>query len=453
MATSPRIDVLPEAIRIHDLTVGDERVRDLIRQANADAPATILAMLAIGAQGLGAMVDARSIDYVREQVNGLLLKTESAISRLGDRLAAESDEKFDPGRPGSYSQRIAAEVDRARGEINQCLRDTLQQIKNDEAQLRRELDASLNPSVPGSTANVAVATIHKLLEQVNEDFDPTNKNGHVAKLCSTLEQYGSSGGPLEATLRKELKTVQDGVLDELRALRDLVVHQQATRAAKPAAIGEGFETAVETVLEHAARSSDGDWVENMTKKVGEATDAKAGDFDYHLGGGLTIAVEARRRRDRITLGGRGGVLEQLTKTKANRRADFAIYCVADEAVLPDQVGYLQRYGADRIVCCFGAQGEILALALKFARLLVMAEADHSDAIDSDQIRTALEEMQRKLSSLGAVKRWCTNISESADKIRAHVGTVVIEITELVEQALAAISTAKDPASDGRNRAA
>ena len=121
------------------------------------------------------------------------------------------------------------------------------------------------------------------------------------------------------------------------------------RATKPTVIGDDFEAAVEAALAHLARHADGDWLQNVSRKVGEATDAKSGDFDYHLAGGGIIAIEARNRQGTITLGGKTGVLEELKKAKANRKADFAVYCVAHEEALPDQVGYLQRYD-DRIVC-------------------------------------------------------------------------------------------------------
>jgi hypothetical protein len=240
-------------------------------------------------------------------------------------------------------------------------------------------------------------------------------------------------------LKAELKVARDEITEELRALRDLVVREQTVRVTKPAALGDDFEAAVEAALSQVARHGDGDWVENVSRAVGEATNAKAGDFDYHLDAGGVIAIEARNRQGTIGLGGKSGVLEELKKTKANRRADFAIYCVANEDALPDQVGYLQRYD-DRIVCCFGSHGEILALAVKFARLCMLYQRSLSDGADAEAARSAIEEIQRKVATLSTVKRWCSNITESADKIRAHVGTITIEVAELAERALVALAS-------------
>jgi hypothetical protein len=436
-----RVEARDDGLHIQDLVVNDARACYIVQQAGSEAAvSTVAAMVRLGAQGLEAMIDARHLDFVREQVNRLLVDTEGAIGLLGDRLAAEADAKFDPARPGSYSQRIAVEVDKARGEISRALQAAAAQIKEDEARLRRDMESSLNPLVHGSATQVAVEAIQTLLKRVDQDFDPDNQNGYLARFTSGLDRHAAPGGPLEERLKEQLDAVRSGLVDELRALRDLIVHQQATRISKPAEIGDSFEAAVEVVLEQSARGSDGDWVENVTRKVGEATDAKAGDFDYHLGDGPVVAVEARSRKDRISLGGRGGVVEQLTKTRANRRADFAIYCVASEDALPDQVGYLQRYGDDRIVCCFGSHGEILALALKFARLCLVYRNAATEGLDAEQLRVTLEEMQRKVKTLGSVKRWCTNISESADKIRTHVGTVMIEVSELAERALAQVAS-------------
>ena len=226
----------------------------------------------------------------------------------------------------------------------------------------------------GSCTQLAVQAIQEILAKVATDFDPANKNGHAARLASQLDAYAAAGGPFEARLKAELKLAQSEIVAGFRSVRDVVVREQTVRATKPTVIGDDFEAAVEAALAHLARHGDGDWLQNVSRKVGEATDAKSGDFDYHLAGGGIIAIEARNRQGTITLGGKTGVLEELKKAKANRKADFAVYCVAHEEALPDQVGYLQRYD-DRIVCCFGSHGEILALAVKFARLCLIQQQD------------------------------------------------------------------------------
>lgn len=87
------------------------------------------------------------------------------------------------------------------------------------------------------------------------------------------------------------------------------------RVAKPRVIGDDFESAVEATLSELARHNDGDWIENVSRTVGEATNAKSGDFDYHLGEGPVIAIEARNRGAAVTLGGKTGVLEELCKIR------------------------------------------------------------------------------------------------------------------------------------------
>jgi hypothetical protein len=436
----PTIEITDDALVVRELIVEDERAVSLVRRAGGEmAVPTVVSMIRVGAEGLEAMSDVHHLDFVREQVNGLLVKTERVVDQLAERITRQADAKFDPTHPGSYSQQIAQEVDGARLEIAQAVREAVAQIKLDEDRLKKDLDGSLNPSVNGSTTQIAIQAMQSLLERVESGFDPTNKNGHAARLLGELDRYSGSGGPFEARLKAELKVARDEIGQELRALRDLVVREQTVRVTKPAVLGDDFEAAVDAALAQVARHGDGDWVENVSRAVGEATNAKAGDFDYHLGAGGLIAIEARNRQGTISLGGKAGVLEELKKTKANRRADFAIYCVAREESLPDQVGYLQRYD-DRIVCCFGSHGEILALAVKFARLCMLYQRNVSDGADAEAARSAIEEIQRKVATLSTVKRWCSNITESAEKIRAHVGTVTIEVAELAERALAALSS-------------
>jgi hypothetical protein len=437
---STAVEIVGESLLIHDLRVDDERATDLVRRTSPlEAVDTVVAMIRVGAEGLGAMGDFQHLDFVREQVSGLLAKTEHAIDRLADRLIAKADDKFDPARPGSYSQQMGAEVDRARREVMDAVDKAATQIRDDEGRLRKDLESTLSPHAPESATRLALDAIGGVIDGVQRDFDPANKDGHLGRLVNELDEDAASGGPFEARLKDELRIVKGELTEELRALRDLVVREQAVRMSKPSVIGDDFEAAVESGLSAVARHTDGDWVENVTKEIGEATDARAGDFNYHLAEGHLIAIEARNRSGTVTLGGRTGVVEGLKRTRDNRKADFAIYCVASDQSLPDQVGYLQRYSDDRIVCCFGSQGEILALAIKFARLCLMQRTSVSDGVDQEQIRSVVEEIQRKVATLGTVKRWCTNISESADKIRSHVGSVATEVSELAERALAELA--------------
>jgi hypothetical protein len=437
---APSIEITDDALVMHELVVEDERAVSLVRRAGDEmAIPTIVSMMRVGAEGLEAMSDVHHLDFVREQVNGLMIKTERAVDQLAERIVQQADAKFDPAQPGSYSQQVAQEVDRARLAIAQAVREAVAQIKNDEDRLKKELESSLNPSVNGSATQIALQAMQSLLGKVDSDFDPTNKNSHAARLLGELDRYSGAGGPFEARLKAELKVARDEITQELRALRDLVVREQTVRVTKPAALGDDFEAAVDAALSQVARHGEGDWVENVSRAVGEATNAKAGDFDYHVAAGGVIAIEARNRQGTICLGGKTGVLEELKKTKANRKADFAIYCVSREEALPDQVGYLQRYD-DRIVCYFGSHGEILALAVKFARLCMLYQRNLSDGADAEAARCAIEEIQRKVATLSTVKRWCSNITESAEKIRAHVGTVTIEVAELAERALSALAS-------------
>jgi hypothetical protein len=440
----PTVEIDTEAVLIHDLRVEDERTYEIVKRTSPlEAASTVIAMIRVGAEGLGAMGDFQQLDFVREQVSGLLAKTEHAIDRLADQLVAKADDKFDPAKPGSYSQQIGAEVDRARREVMDALAKATTQIREDEGRLRKDLEGALSPQAPESAARLALDAFAKMIDGVQRDFDPGNKDGHLGRLVQELDGYSASGGPFEIRLKDELRVFKGQLTEELRTLRDLVVREQALRTSKPSILGDEFEAAVEAALSAIARHTDGDWIEDVTKEVGEVTDARAGDFNYHLAEGHVVAVEARNRSGVVTLGGRTGVVEGLKRTKDNRKADFAIYCVASDESLPDQVGYMQRYGDDRIVCCFGTQGEILALAIKFARLCLVQRSAACSGVDEEQLRTVLGEIQRKVATLATVKRWCTNISESADKIRAHVGSVAAEASELTERALAELSAGKD----------
>ena len=212
---TPQVEVLPDCLLVTDLAITDERAIALVRRAGDEvAAAVLLSMISVGATGLEAMSDAQHLDFVREQVSGLMIKTERAVDRLGECLIRQADEKFDPTQSGSYSHQIASEVNRARVELTHALQQAVAQIREDEAKLRRELDGSLNPTVQGSCTQLAVQAIQEILAKVATDFDPANKNGHAARLATQLDAYAAAGGPFEARLKAELKLAQSEIVEE-----------------------------------------------------------------------------------------------------------------------------------------------------------------------------------------------------------------------------------------------
>ena len=119
---TPQVEVLPDCLLVTDLAITDERAIALVRRAGDEvAAAVLLNMISVGATGLEAMSDAQHLDFVREQVSGLMIKTERAVDRLGECLIRQADEKFDPAQSGSYSHQIASEVNRARVELTHVL--------------------------------------------------------------------------------------------------------------------------------------------------------------------------------------------------------------------------------------------------------------------------------------------------------------------------------------------
>src|SRR4051794_29148501 len=133
-AQADHVEVLGDSLLVTELVVTDERAVTLARRAGSEgAAAAVLNMITVGATGLEAMSDAQHLDFVREQVSGLMAKTEQAVDRLGERLVLQADEKFDPTQPGSYSHQVAAEVNRARTELTQALQQAATQIRDDEA--------------------------------------------------------------------------------------------------------------------------------------------------------------------------------------------------------------------------------------------------------------------------------------------------------------------------------
>ena len=143
------------------------------------------------------------------------------------------------------------------------------------------------------------------------------------------------------------------------------------------ASGPDFEDEVEAVLCRLA-SAYGDTVDRVGTQPGDSGRSEQGDFVVQLPDGSRFVVEAKKRTARLPLRGDRGLLAMLQGSMVNRAAGFAIAVAPDSAAFAREVGFFNEYDGDKVVCQFGAAGELLEAAYRWARTFLLVRRITTD---------------------------------------------------------------------------
>jgi hypothetical protein len=142
----------------------------------------------------------------------------------------------------------------------------------------------------------------------------------------------------------------------------------------------------------------------------------------------------------LTLSGRDGILEELDRAMANRRADFAV-CVSARDAFPAEVGPFGLYG-DRLLVVEDGSGVLTQVAVRWAARVLAgrtdgktAEPDPTLVLDRvDRIRALAERFKTGQRSLTAVGKHVDGVRDLLREMRA-------DLLELVDDVAREITTA------------
>ena len=172
-------------------------------------------------------------------------------------------------------------------------------------------------------------------------------------------------------------------------------------------------------------------------RPGDSGRSKQGDFVVQLPDGSRFVVEAKKRSTRLSLRGDRGLLAVLQGSMVNRAASFAIAVAADSAAFAKEVGIFNDYDGDKVVCHFGTGGELLEVAYRWARTVLLAGARADEGVDTAVVGESLEEARRAVRELARIEAKAKAIARGADDIRS-----------MLTFQLRRISTALDNAANG-----
>lgn len=384
--------------------------------------------LTVGVVGLRAMGAAGRMEVVEREFLTLSQRFTSSLDAVERRLTEKVDRTFDPDRAESVSARLSHT-------IAQASRANATTIEEAKAQLQRLIGDSFNPELTTSCVFQIIRKLDEIRAELDRSFDPAVEGSHLARLVAEVSAFFGEDGTVGEIISAQVSPVKSEVLTAFQSLRDALVGQVAAaevRRRTPLS-GSDFEHDVETVLRSVARGY-GDVVEPVGVIAGDAGLAKTGDFVVQLREGPRFVVEAKDCSSPVTLRGGRGMLATLQSSMVNRTSRFAIGVMRDPTGFPKEVGSFNDYDGDKILCVFGADGELLEAAYRWARTALLLTVADRRGVDVAAVEAGIEEARRALREMSRVEGKARAIAKGADEIQGLVSFQVRRASVALDQA-------------------
>ena len=436
-----QIRLTPSAVCIESLECADPDVLEFFTDASESSwPDLARRALALGVVGLRAMGIAGQVEIVEREFLRLSQRFDSALGAVEANLLERVRATFDPDQAESVSARLSSSINAAHAAAGEVV-----------TQARADLAALIGESFNPDLATSCVYRIAKLVAdtraELDRAFDPAYEGSHLAKLASLVESYFGEDGSLVDLVAAQLVSVKAELLQALQGMRELIVGQAmaADERHRSPASGLDFEDEVEAILCQLA-SAYGDTVERVGTHPGDVGRSKHGDFVVQLPGGARFVVEAKKRSAPLPLRGDRGVLAMLEGSMLNRNASFAIAVARDHGAFAKEVGAFNDYDSNKVLCRLGDRGELLEVAYRWARAILLMASAGPDRIDVNLVGDALDETRRALRELARIEAKAKAIAQGADEIRSLLTVQIRRINTALDDAAAGLSYREAAAS-------
>lgn len=384
--------------KVDGLVTDDARVAQLLDSEPREAwPAVVERALVVGAHGLVTMGLDVGLDTVRDQIR----------------------------RDAEHATAVAED-----------------RIKSMLAAAEQAFTAQLDPNHRSSLLSRSLREFHQWRTEFLQGLDSDTAGTVTGKLLERLEGFVGADGILEHQLTAALDTGTDTsslgrlraeILGEIHSLRDAVHHQhgRAVESEKGTQKGFTFEDQIEARVRRWAAGVGGCLVERTSRDGGAlGPHALVGDVVVELPGGFRVVLEMKNTQ-RVTLGGPGGILEELDRGMANRNAEAAI-CVSARDAFPAEAGLFAIYG-NRILLVDDGADSLLDAGLRIAQLLGEAAANDRDApIDRAAIAVQLERVRSLATRFSSSKRALTDAQAAIDTVKRSLDGIRSDLLELVD---------------------
>lgn len=335
-----------------------------------------------------------------------------------------------------------AEVDdRVRRSVTEVTGEAHRQVEAVLDAARRAFVEHLDPEHRSSAVARALAEFTSWRDGFLQTLNPDFADSHTARFLEQVEDLLAPQGLLETRLRSVLDPEADGsALARLAAsidhrfteIRDLIVHQRGREeeAERGTSKGLEFEDVLEELLRETARHLPGSVVERTGRTPGELSgEAVVGDFVVTLPTGRRIVVEAKNTA-RVHLAGKDGILAELDRAMANRRADGAL-CVSACDAFPREVGPFGVYG-NRVLVVDDGNGTMTAVGLRWVAASLQAGAADGDGIDTALVLDRLQRLRSLARLFSSNRRSLTEIKGSVDNVQGSLEEMRAELLAQVD---------------------
>ena len=278
------------------------------------------------------------------------------------------------------------------------------------------------------------------------------EDGQVAEIIA--KHFGEDGKLLGELLNPNKPDSPLGLLKEdlyrtLGEIRDKLGEQEAARqiAGRGTQKGREFEDRCADGLALAAKAS-GDALDRTGDEAGLAGASRKGDFVTTLSGSGARVVFEMKDKDRI---GMAEIRKELKAAMDNRDAAYGVLVAKKRSSLPDGIGWFNEDVDGATLACAVEDdegnavmnGEMVVMAYRWARArasaiaeLAASVAPAEGAVDVQGIAQKAKEIGERVAGLSKVRRECTTIENSAEKIRKMVkdaeGDTAASVSAIIE---------------------
>lgn len=434
------IDFTPQSIVINRLECSDPDVLAFLQEVSDESRAGLVCKaLSLGVVGLRAMGVAGHVEIVEREFLKLAHGFGEALTSAERDLMERVDVTFDPDRAESVSARLS-------GTISDAYKGAAQLLDATRSELEELVSDAFNPDLATSCIYRITKLVTDTKAELDRAFDPAYEDSHLSRLLTAVDDYFGDSGTVAEVVASQVAPIKEEVLASLQDLRDLVVGQAAASQARrlSSASGDDFEQEVELLLCHLAKSY-GDSVERVGTQAGDTGASKRGDFVVQLREGPAFTVEAKDYSRPITLRGSRGILAALDESMVNRASGFGIAVMKEASGFPKEVGTFNDYDANKVLCTFGTDGELLAVAYRWARTVLLSR-EASREIDVETVEAGLEETRLAMREIARIEAKAKAIVKNADEIQGIITFQLRRAMNGLDQASSGLLTQERRAS-------
>jgi hypothetical protein len=406
----PRVSIFGDVVIADALAVRDRCAVDLVRERSetgADPAEVLVDAIEIGARVLSREQAEVNADFVRTEFEKVSREVEDAFTEkartVAEFLGKRVDDVFAP-----ENGQLAKELERLFGaESSVAIQHQLRTVMAEQsARMREDL-----------LKQFSSADAHNPLA----DF----KAGTLAAMRRAAEQQDTN---LKA-LNEQLAGLQAEVV-KLRAEREKHA-EVAAEHARSTAKGRPYEEAVFEAVDAIAqaRGDDCDAVGDLPGSGGRKGDVLVGVDGCAGPARARIVFEAKN-----AYVPKNKALAELDSAMEQRDADYGVWVVPSEDLLPGHGAQLREVNGDKLFVVFDPDegGRLgLEVAYSLARARTLMASSNGDGLDAGALRTEVERALAGMDDVRRIKSQLTSaaggidaarriLDEMADRVRGHL---------------------------------